>query len=93
MNISFVRIKVHIKLYTGSYFILFLSCCWAQGIVIILIFIVWSFNPIVVADRWYYFRFRCPFLHLFVLSVFDTFLKVKSSNKKYPIKQVSIRLH
>jgi len=34
MNLSFVRIKVYIKLYTGSYFISFLLCRWAQGIVI-----------------------------------------------------------
>jgi hypothetical protein len=44
-------------------------------------------NPRAAADGQGSYCFKCPFLHLLVLSVvFLTFLKIKTSNKKYTLK-------
>jgi hypothetical protein len=47
-------------------------------------------NPKVAADGRGSFHFKCPFSHLMILSiVFQTFLKIKTSNKKYTLKNES----
>jgi hypothetical protein len=50
-------------------------------------------NPKVAADGWGSSRFKCPFLHLLILFVvFNTFLKIKPSNKKNALKNESVYL-
>jgi hypothetical protein len=47
-------------------------------------------NPKVATDGWGSCHFKCPFLHLLILSVvFHTFLKLKTSHKKHTLKNES----
>jgi hypothetical protein len=48
-------------------------------------------NPKVATDGQGSFHFKCPFSHVLILSVvFHTFLKTRTSNKKYMLKNESI---
>jgi hypothetical protein len=50
-----------------------------------------NLNPKVAADGQGSFHFKQQFSHLLILSiVFHTFLKIKTSNKKYMLKNESI---